>query len=491
MQNTAKNNANPYRVSEMVRGTIDISPPTPKLMDSLRQSGYNYRSGLAELIDNSIDAEATRIQLVFYDADNKTDKKTRKVEKVAVIDNGTGMTYDELKNAHKLGADRKYDKGDIGKFGLGGTIGTINLCRHRLTMTRKQGAKEIIGRYSDLDEMNERGYIHDVALTQEEISADDLKIFKRYVKNGMSGTVILLTKIDKFSSTKADTIAKSLNSYIGKHYFNYIMKRTCAFYLNEEEEQINYIHPILLNEPGVETVLDTTIEHKGHTFGIQVVNLKDHHGGSAKSLVANQGGYLVRGERLICSAFTNDSDKCVSDFWKAHAGYRHCRFLVTAPAAADDCLNTSFSKNDFAWEQGLNDKIAHEVVIHAKAMHSAAATATPVDRDTQNTNVLKKVATKLNYGKGPKWSIIYDNLGAQGVLADHAGTTIKINVDHCFIRDALAKKSKSDDGKVLLLSVIVAMEKSFAKLGESDESNVEELKRKLHSKIGDNLAMFI
>ena len=493
MQNTALKNAPPTRVSQISGGTMEISQPTPKLMDSLRASGYNYRSGLAELCDNSIDAEATWIRMLFIDADGKTDKITREVARVAVIDNGVGMTYEELKNAHRLGADRDYDEKDLGKFGLGGTLGAINLCRRKLTLTRKQGTEVIIGRYSDLDEMNEKNCIHDVSLIQEQIPKDVIDIFNEYLTNGQSGTVIILDKVDRFSSTRADAIAKSLKRYVGKHYFNYIEKRTCSFYLNDSEEQIPYIHPIMLNEDGVELILNTTIEYKGRQFGIQIVDLSGYSGPTVKtrSMIREQGGYLVRGGRLICSAFTNDEDKGVKGFWVQAPRFRDCRFLISVPPTADDLLHTSFQKNNFSWEQGLNDAIASEVVKYAKQMAAKRDTGTTTERVEENALALKKVQAKLNsLEKGSPWTVSLANLGAQGVMSDNDGAKIKINDQHPFVRNALLAR-KNDEGKVLLMSIIAATEKTFAKLGDSGDTDVEEMKRRIHSDIGNNLAMFI
>ena len=492
MQNTALKNAPPTRVSQISGGTVEINQPTPKLMDSLRASGYNYRSGLAELCDNSIDAEATWVRMIFLDADGKTDKITREVTRVAVIDNGIGMTFEELRNSHTLGAERDYDEKDLGKFGLGGTLGAISLCRRKLTLTRKQGTEGIIGRYSDLDEMSERKCIHDVSLTQEQIPKDAIDIFNKYLTNGHSGTVIILDKVDRFSSTRADNIAKSLTKYIGEHYFNYIEKRTCAFYLNDIKEQIPCRHPLMLNEEGVELVLNTTVDYDGHEFGIQVV---DTSGYAKKSGgLAAQGGYLVRGGRLICAGFTNDESKNVKGFWKNHADYRDCRFLVSAPASADNILNTSYAKNNFAWEQGLNDTIAREVSKYAKQMKANRHLPTHKERVEENETTLRKTTAKLNESEkssSKKWEVCLESLGAQGVVSDHEGMLIKINIQHPFVRDALRALGNNSEGKILLMSIIAATEKTFAKLGDSGDTDVEEMKRRIHSDIGNNLAMFI
>ena len=75
-------------------------------------------------------------------------------------------------------------------------------------------------------------------------------------------------------------------------------------------------------------------------------------------------------------------------------------------------------------------------------------------------------------------------------MSDNDGAKIKINDQHPFVRNALLAR-KNDEGKVLLMSIIAATEKTFAKLGDSGDTDVEEMKRRIHSDIGNNLAMFI
>ena len=82
-----------------------------------------------------------------------------------------------------------------------------------------------------------------------------------------------------------------------------------------------------------------------------------------------------------------------------------------------------------------------------------------------------------------------DSLGGQGVSSDNKGTVIQINKEHPFVGHVLGKKNI--DAKTLVLSLLAAVEKTFAESGESANEDYEEFKRKLHSEFGDNLARFI
>jgi len=85
------------------------------LLNSLTSQGYNPMSALDELIDNSIDAEATEITI------------TISKDGITIKDNGCGMTPETLMESINLGSDREYDENNIGYFGSGMNTGIINL----------------------------------------------------------------------------------------------------------------------------------------------------------------------------------------------------------------------------------------------------------------------------------------------------------------------------------------------------------------------------
>ena len=75
------------------QGQDFILPPDPeRVMEGLRDTGYNFNTALADIIDNSIAADATRIDIAV-DLNPKGDVT------VYVADNGYGMNEDGLKNA--------------------------------------------------------------------------------------------------------------------------------------------------------------------------------------------------------------------------------------------------------------------------------------------------------------------------------------------------------------------------------------------------------
>ena len=89
-------------------------PNAASLMQSLRAFGYDIATAVADLIDNSITAQANRISVQFeWNNGNPW---------ISISDNGYGMTEDELFEAMKPGSKNPLDErseNDLGRFGLG------------------------------------------------------------------------------------------------------------------------------------------------------------------------------------------------------------------------------------------------------------------------------------------------------------------------------------------------------------------------------------
>src|SRR5262249_15121670 len=110
----------------MTHGTDHAALPavlTGHALRSLRDAGYDFSTAIAEVIDNSIEAEANQIE-VFLDEQEDAQGKIH-VERVAIADDGGGMGIGEdgedvLHHYLQLGYSTRYmSKTTIGKYGLG------------------------------------------------------------------------------------------------------------------------------------------------------------------------------------------------------------------------------------------------------------------------------------------------------------------------------------------------------------------------------------
>ncbi|WP_067692986.1 ATP-binding protein [Nocardia jejuensis] len=87
-------------------------PPDPRYMEALTSQGYGFEAAVADLVDNSIDAGANDVVIHFLrDGD--------RLVSLLIVDDGCGMTEDELDVAMTVGGRRDYQHGALGMFGTG------------------------------------------------------------------------------------------------------------------------------------------------------------------------------------------------------------------------------------------------------------------------------------------------------------------------------------------------------------------------------------
>lgn len=108
---------------------VDVTPSARRLTGSLRDIGYDFVAALADLIDNSVAADASEVNVeIVFDGP---------ASYVLIADDGNGMTEAELHEALRFGTRRAYEFGDLGRYGLGLKTASISQCR-RVTVTTRR-----------------------------------------------------------------------------------------------------------------------------------------------------------------------------------------------------------------------------------------------------------------------------------------------------------------------------------------------------------------
>jgi len=100
----------PEPASSQAPRSIEIRPSASVLNAVGR--GHTLASALAELVDNSVDAGASRVNIRFV-------TRNARVRAIRVSDDGCGMTRAQLASAFSLGRQRDYNSGSMGHFGIG------------------------------------------------------------------------------------------------------------------------------------------------------------------------------------------------------------------------------------------------------------------------------------------------------------------------------------------------------------------------------------
>lgn len=109
-------------------------PPRPeRLVDIIGGTGHSLLSAVADIVDNSISADATEIDITFGPPNGGNGRW------LSVRDNGVGMSEDELAEAMTLGSLVTYDENSLGKFGYGLKGASWSQARVFTVVSRKRG----------------------------------------------------------------------------------------------------------------------------------------------------------------------------------------------------------------------------------------------------------------------------------------------------------------------------------------------------------------
>ena len=163
------------------------NPNAASLMQSLRAFGYDIATAVADLIDNSITAQATEVSICF--------EWNNGLPWISIADNGFGMNEQELFEAMKTGSKNPLDNrtaDDLGRFGLGLKTASFSQCK-RLTVASRRASSQVNIRCWDLDVVNEENAW--VLLKKASGTAD--KLIQEYFKSCEHGTLVIWEKIDR------------------------------------------------------------------------------------------------------------------------------------------------------------------------------------------------------------------------------------------------------------------------------------------------------
>lgn len=130
---------------------VDPAPPKPAaLIESLRAFGYDAQTAIADLIDNSITAQAKNVWIDFI--------WNGRASIISMRDDGLGMSEQGLVNAMRVGSRSPKDRrepNDLGRFGLG--LKTASFSQSRIvTVSSKQRGGQVASRTWNLDFVVER-----------------------------------------------------------------------------------------------------------------------------------------------------------------------------------------------------------------------------------------------------------------------------------------------------------------------------------------------
>lgn len=284
--------------------TKSLPPYAPTLIESTRAIGYSLEVAVADIIDNSIAANAKNVDIFFFPIDGAY---------IAILDNGKGMTQEEIDIAMQYGSKNpaeERDKKDLGRFGLGLKTASLSQCRC-LTVISKQG-DNLEGRQWDIDHVTEVGDWSLNVLDEEDIQ--QIPQFDELKKNE-SGTLVVWQKLDRLKSGEINfelSLGRKIDrvrDHLSLVYHRYLAGESgiTKLKLSINGEKIKGIDPFL-TEKSVQAMDDETLVIQGNKILVRPYILPHISKltsdeikmlGGKDGLRKQQGFYVYRNKRLL------------------------------------------------------------------------------------------------------------------------------------------------------------------------------------------------
>lgn len=327
-----------------------VIPSARRLMTSLRGLPYDLPGAIADLVDNSLDADASQIG-VTLDVNERGPF-------VRIFDDGVGMTERQIDEAMRYGSSRDYDLDDLGHYGLGLKTASLSQCRRLTVATRTSLKGQIRIRRWDLDRVSEQD-----AWVLEAPRARDCRPELTEPLRRCPGTVVLWEELDRILGTRrpdGEAAARRLQqtaTEVGEelsmvfHRFLSGEAPGPSVEIRVNDEPLLPWDPFARAQPMTQALavqkLPIEFEGRKHVVEVQPFILPnqhhftspDAHAGAAgpKKWNRQQGLYVYRRDRLIQSGGWNRL-RTLDEHSKL------ARLALDIPATADGAFRTDVSK---------------------------------------------------------------------------------------------------------------------------------------------------
>jgi hypothetical protein len=353
---------------------VEIPPNAYKTLSAIREMGYGSIESVLDLVDNSIDAGATRIAVQVRKID-KTDADSGII--IDVLDNGSGMDEATLSQALRLGSDTERSEGDLGKYGMGLVTASLSMAQTIYVLTRKAGAKAFEANF-DMAAIKQ----HNKFLVTLRGATDNAKVVEFIPDHG---TFVRLSAIDRINDTNVQRFAAKLRTAMAQVYRNFMRgPHKVKFVVNRQAVQA--ADPLMRDHPATRTLVDTDLSVGNVKFHLTAVELPDlGQVGDEEAGISphNSGFYVTRNGRQILGGET-------FGFYRTHHAYSHFRAEVAFGGDADHLFHVDIKKSAIHPDDALlarlkeaTDKAIAEVGRSGRERPAESAAKLKLDHGTE------------------------------------------------------------------------------------------------------------
>lgn len=273
-----------------------VNPNVGNFIESIRDIGYSFEVAVADLVDNSITAGCSELQILLVPEPDLV---------FSLLDNGIGMSEYEIVEAMRLASRNPKElrnKTDLGRFGLGLKTASFSQCRKLTVISKKDSI--ISCRQWDLDYISEQNQW--LLITPEDYS--HVPLFKE-LNELESGTLVCWQIIDRCDKTNLSRTVDQVRKHLALVFHRFLEGADQkAVRIKINNNPVQPFNPFNLNHPATQQLHVEKIKIFNSEVSVQPFILPHHSKLSQKEYdyyateegyIKSQGFYLYRGNRIL------------------------------------------------------------------------------------------------------------------------------------------------------------------------------------------------
>lgn len=339
--------------------SVKVSPYYYRV--SLRSSGYEITTALADIVDNSLEKYVNTKHLhICVESDNRG-----YVKRIDIVDDGIGMNYDTMSDAFTIGSCsvKGFGTETMGCYGIG-LKGAVLSFAQKFTVVSKMGDGKIVSGLFDIryekDIKNEPVKIEIVETREHKIK--DESYAETLFNCFEHGTIVSCTHIDRCSINNAHALVNAIVSHIGLTHGRFIENSDTCITVSEVLYTGKSCRDIVVRAADVlgkcvnasELIDSGSINGTDIKYSIYYVKddiyLNELRAKRTNYIGRNyntRGMFIYRNDRLVGSGIDfkfKSSDDSKTPMSTANPKYDCIRVIVDASGSDDEFFNMSYRK---------------------------------------------------------------------------------------------------------------------------------------------------
>lgn len=430
---------------------INVTPGT-NLLGVLGGSGYTFNTAIADILDNSIYAGASEIDIHWdYDALNP---------KLTIIDNGQGMNAKEVKEAAIIAnksIDQTREHNDLGRFSTGLKSASVSFCG-RLIIISKKVKSEAHNVVFDFDEVKRSNKWYAVYDHHDYLDFNEHDSGTMIIWENLKILDVDVFKDNRFVFEKLEDLSKDLSHIFGR----IIRESKLTITVNGKNNIIKAWDPFYTTNEKTQHIFEDKKAYKGEEIEVNgfilpvYSNLAEEQQEvmKGKGLREQQGFYIFRNKRLI-----QEGGWLGLEGIKLDSKSDYARIMVDISSNLDKYFKVNYLKNSIE----LPAELHADFIKIAKFMKKES---------TKNFNYKKKPIFKKSKGNEvnvPVWeTTFYD-----GCM--HS----RLNRDNPVIKNLACKLTKKEYNQLLTIIEeaipISVIQSNSVNVKDNTKKNIPEL----------------